>query len=116
MDDLAAPLARLLIKSGLAAMSLPCGERLIAYLHSAVTPVLVILDLDMPEMNGLQCLEAMKGSPVWREIPVIIYSSEISSQKRDEAQQLGAQDCIIKGAMKWPDLLAVFKLHATALT
>ena len=44
-------------------------------------PDLIFLDLNMPRLNGKQCLERIKASPRLKNIPVIIYST--SSQEND---------------------------------
>jgi two-component system chemotaxis response regulator CheY len=114
VPDLAAPLARLLVQAGLVAVVLPCGELLLSHLRLQATPKLIILDLDMPGMDGFDCLRAIRDSLSWRDIPVVIYSSETDPQKREEAGRLGAQDYIVKGEINWPDLLAVLRGHGAA--
>jgi CheY-like chemotaxis protein len=42
----------------------------------APRPDLVLLDLKMPRMDGLEVLAEMKGSPNWRRIPVVMMTSE----------------------------------------
>lgn len=44
-------------------------------------PAIIFLDINMPEMDGWQCLSALKKTESLRNIPVIIYST--SSHKRD---------------------------------
>lgn len=53
-------------------------------------PDMIFLDLNMPRLNGKQCLAELKKEIALRDIPVIIYST--SSEKRDmeETQRLGA--------------------------
>jgi CheY-like chemotaxis protein len=53
-------------------------------------PDIIFLDLNMPKMNGKECLAEIKKDNVLKEVPVIIYST--SADKRDmlEALQLGA--------------------------
>ena len=41
----------------------------------APTPDLVLLDLNLPKMDGRQVLEAIKGDPVLRRIPVVVLTS-----------------------------------------
>ena len=57
---------------------------------------LILLDIQMPEMNGYQVLEAVKADPALRHIPIIVVSAvnEIDSVAR--CVQLGADDYLFK--------------------
>jgi CheY-like chemotaxis protein len=61
-------------------------------------PDFIFLDLNMPKMDGKQCLEELKKNSALKEIPVVIYST--SSEIRDliDAQRLGAIAFIVKSA------------------
>jgi len=39
-------------------------------------PALVLTDINMPKMDGLQFLAAVKGSEEWRDIPVVMITTE----------------------------------------
>jgi len=65
----------------------PDGERALDYLFKrgiyatlgrASTPDLVILDLRLPKINGLEILDQIKSSPILHKIPVIILSTSVS--------------------------------------
>lgn len=51
---------------------------------------LVFTDINMPEMSGLEMLQAMRADPALAEIPVIVITTEGSAERRQEAQSLGA--------------------------
>ena len=53
-------------------------------------PDYIFLDLNMPKMNGKQCLEALKEHEVFKNIPVIIYSTSSSIRDKNETDDLGA--------------------------
>lgn len=57
---------------------------------------LVLLDIEMPEVNGYQVLKAMMGDPRWRDIPVIVTSAleELDSVVR--CIEMGAEDYLTK--------------------
>ena len=53
-------------------------------------PDFIFLDLNMPMMDGKQCLKHLKKMPVIKEIPVIIFSTSTLHEDELEVQQLGA--------------------------
>src|SRR5215212_11512748 len=70
------------------------GENALSYLETAYDngslPNMVILDLNMPRMNGTQTLRRLKTDERFRDIPVIIYSTSLNNIERDECLALGA--------------------------
>ena len=60
------------------------------------TPKLIILDLNMPIMNGTATLARLKADERFRNIPVIIYSTSVNPFERDKCMELGAHSYIIK--------------------
>lgn len=68
-----------------------CEEALETLINDKIPiPDLIFLDLNMPRVNGKQCLMELKKVATLKDIPVIIYST--SSEKRDieETASLGA--------------------------
>lgn len=63
-------------------------------IHGA--PCLVVLDLNMPRMNGLETLKHIKQHEKLMEIPVVIYSTSINPLEKEKCMQLGALDFFIK--------------------
>jgi CheY-like chemotaxis protein len=59
-------------------------------------PILVLLDLKMPKVNGLEVLRAMKRSPQLADIPVVMLSSSCEELDLKEAQALGANAYVVK--------------------
>ena len=57
---------------------------------------LILTDINMPDINGLELLSYLRNNPNYQEIPVIIVSSEGSQKDIDKGKQLGANDYIIK--------------------
>ncbi|MDR0249140.1 MAG: response regulator [Oscillospiraceae bacterium] len=62
----------------------------------AVAPDIVLLDIMMPEMDGLQVLEMMRSNPVTKEIPVIIISAAGEETVEIKGLALGAVDFVAK--------------------
>jgi two-component system chemotaxis response regulator CheY len=57
---------------------------------------LVLTDINMPKMDGLQLLASLKGSPQWRGIPVVMITTEGGEAKVSEAVRLGAAGYVRK--------------------
>lgn len=76
------------------------GDSAISYLRhchdKGDCPCLVVLDLNMPRMNGRQVLNFLKGDVNFKNIPVIIYSTSLNPLERDQCMALGAHSYVIK--------------------
>src|SRR3954447_9525484 len=57
---------------------------------------LVLTDINMPKMDGLQPLASLKGSAQWRAIPVVMITTEGGEAKVSEAVRLGAAGYVRK--------------------
>ncbi|HEY2574389.1 MAG TPA: adenylate/guanylate cyclase domain-containing protein [Verrucomicrobiaceae bacterium] len=57
---------------------------------------LLLLDIQMPELNGYQVLEQMKASPALRDIPVIVLSASDESGRVARCIEMGAEDYLPK--------------------
>jgi len=74
------------------------GRQVIDYLKSQVTrlPSLIVLDLNMPEMDGRQTLQYLKSNPDYKEIPVAIVSTSGNKIDKEVCKRLGASLYITK--------------------
>ena len=76
------------------------GETAFALLNEGflkgIIPRLVVLDLNIPKMNGTQILKFLKEDQRFKNIPVIIYSTSINPLEKQRCLQLGAHSYIIK--------------------
>jgi CheY-like chemotaxis protein len=74
------------------------GQDAIALLSAdgAKFPDLILLDLNMPGMDGKKCLEIIKKNARFKDIPVVVYSTSKNPKDRDETKLLGASDFIVK--------------------
>ena len=68
------------------------GEDAIFMLRSdsVLRPDLIFLDLNMPGMNGRECLKEIKKDSALKDIPIVIYSTSSSQKDIRETRELGA--------------------------
>ncbi len=57
---------------------------------------LLLVDINMPEVSGLDLLEFLRRRKEWKELPVIMLSSEAADSMVDRALQMGADSYLIK--------------------
>lgn len=113
MPDARDLLARLLRIGGYAALTAEDGyEALAAIEHHA--PDLVLLDLTMPRMDGVEVLRRLRSDPRWRQLPVILFTGLSQGPLVEEAARLGIQDFILKGGIAGFPLLERIGRHLPA--
>jgi CheY-like chemotaxis protein len=72
------------------------GRDALLHLKTTQQADLVFLDLNMPLMNGWECLRLLKQEPLIQHIPVIIYSTSSSEKEIQLAREEGAKCFCIK--------------------
>jgi len=75
-----------------------------------VRPDLVLLDVEMPGMNGYEAMKKLRNSDTYREIPVMFLTSMVDPRSEMEGLKLGALDYIHKPFVA-PLLLQRIKTH-----
>jgi len=73
----------------------PSASKLFSLLDTN-NPDLILLDVDMPEMDGYMTIEALKARPETRSIPVIFLTAMADSENQEKGRALGAVDYITK--------------------
>lgn len=87
------------INPGYSLLFVNSGKKLIASLagmEDHFLPKLIVLDYNMPELNGVEILRVLKSDPRYQSIPTIIWSTSGSEYYRKLCLDSGAQDYIIK--------------------
>lgn len=103
------PADELLVQEALRNNSVPVdlnvvedGDEALAYLHGqlpyvdAIRPDLILLDLKMPRVNGLDVLAQLKADPELRRIPVIVLSTSDAPEDITRAYDLQASAYLTK--------------------
>jgi CheY-like chemotaxis protein len=62
------------------------------------TPQLLFLDINMPEISGLDMLEFLRRRPEWKELPIVMLSSDAADSVVDQALNMGADGYVMKPA------------------
>ncbi|MGE0019537.1 MAG: response regulator transcription factor [Draconibacterium sp.] len=72
------------------------GLQALTWLHAGNIPDLIITDLQMPNMDGIEFIQRVKESGFFRDIPVVVLSSKDSSADRIKCLKMGAEDYLVK--------------------
>ncbi len=59
-------------------------------------PDFIFLDVNMPRMDGRECLKELKKEAKLRNIPIIMYSTSFSEESIKEFRTLGSSYCLLK--------------------
>lgn len=73
------------------------GLEALEMIHSgAARPDLLLLDIEMPRMDGYELTAALRGMPSHRQTPIVILTSRAGEKHRKRAFELGANDYMVK--------------------
>jgi signal transduction histidine kinase len=78
-----------------------------------VRPTVILVDLRMPTIDGLEVIRRLRAEPEWQQVPIMLLSSEESPEVKAQAFAAGANDYLVK----WPDkreLIARLRYHSNA--
>lgn len=86
------------------------GRQVMDYLTEQKTqqlPALIVLDLNMPELDGRQTLQKLKSYPEYQHIPVAIVTTSTNRIDREVCQRLGASVFLTKPDthQAWQDII-----------
>ncbi len=102
--DMGAGLERLLRYAGHESVSVTGGAEALAMLHLR-KPSLLVLDVNMPEMDGLTVLKTIKEHAELKDVRIVMYSTDTHPETITEAKRLGAVDFLIKGSIGFEKLV-----------
>jgi CheY-like chemotaxis protein len=101
--------AKLLEHEGFQTVRAANGKEAYATLYSQ-TPDLVLLDLMMPEMDGITFLRMVRHSPLWEHLPVIVLTGVTDDERMiARARELHIDDLVPKATFGFEDLLVRVK-------
>ena len=89
--------ARTLIAAGFAVIEAQDGADALAQLsHANPGPALIVLDVNMPNMGGIEFLQSLRGRGAIAIPPVVMLTTEGEPRLMQEAKALGAKGWIVK--------------------
>ena len=71
-------------------------EALLFIENTLINPEFIFLDLNMPRVDGKECLIKLKSNPQSKDIPVIVYSTSSNKKEIEDVYKLGAAKFITK--------------------
>jgi CheY-like chemotaxis protein len=93
------------------------GEEALQYLrnNSSEKPCLILLDLNMPKMNGIELLKTIKADETLKKIPVVVLTTSTEEQDIAETFKLGAAGYMVKAVdyKKFVETVRTIDLYGT---
>ena len=102
--DYCRPLVRLFQLAGHDARSVQAGEEALKYLRAVEAVDIVLLDIMMPGMDGLEVLRQVRQDPRMAEVPVVMFTAVSDPVLERHALQKGANDYLVKGRFDFREL------------
>jgi two-component system, chemotaxis family, chemotaxis protein CheY len=94
--------------SGFKVMMAEDGVQALNQLKGGMKPDLIITDINMPNMGGLEFIKTVRGLPGCRFLPILALTTESQQAKKDEAKKNGATGWLVK-PVAGPELIKVIK-------
>lgn len=72
------------------------GKEALEWMQQGVIPDVIVADVNMPEINGLEFIKQIRASGFFKDIPLIMLSSNEGSYDKIKSLKAGADDYLIK--------------------
>lgn len=104
-------LHRALASNGYAVQTADDGAAVLDLLsRSPAPPDLLLLDVMMPRLSGLDVLQELRGDPRWKAVPVVLVTAATDEALPAKAREGGAVDVLIK-PFRLNELLACIEMY-----
>ena len=84
------------------------GQLALDKLKAGIKPNMIITDINMPVMGGMEMIKNVRAMPAFRFIPILTLTTESEAAKREEGKRLGATGWLVK-PVAGNDLVRVIK-------
>src|ERR1044071_5296352 len=97
-------MAKLLRMCGYQTLCASSGMEALQVLQ-VIRPDVILLDMAMPEMDGLTVLQILRGSERWKTLPVLMVTALSDPKLIEHSKQLGAQGYFVKAQFSTDEML-----------
>jgi len=108
-------LRRILDRAGFTRVESTTDSRVVASMYVNFRPDLILLDLHMPHLDGLDVMDQLNEIAEASYLPILILSADLTPEARREALSRGAKDFVVKPFMQDELLLRIRTLLETRL-
>jgi len=89
-------LSGMLEKSGFRVRTSKDGQEALEIIQQQSAPDLIIMDIEMPRMDGYELTTLLKSSPLYQAVPIIMLTSRAGLKHRQKAEEVGADGFLVK--------------------
>ena len=89
-------LSSVLERRGMRVLTATTGSEAIALVEQTPDLAIVLMDIMMPEMDGYQTIEKIRGNPAYRRLPIIALTAKAMKGDREKCLEAGASDYLAK--------------------
>jgi CheY-like chemotaxis protein len=104
-------LTRLLRREGFETVGACDGREALEVLEHE-RPDVILLDINMPDMDGMELLEALHANPQFQALPVVMLTARSDTHTIRRAMQLGAKAFLVKATFSVSEMLESVKRYA----
>jgi CheY-like chemotaxis protein len=89
-------LSSVLERRGMRVLTATTGNEAIALVEATPELAIVLMDIMMPEMDGYQTMQVIRGNPAFRRLPIIALTAKAMKGDREKCLDAGASDYLAK--------------------
>jgi HAMP domain-containing protein/CheY-like chemotaxis protein len=102
-------LSSVLERHGMRVLTATTGNEAVTLLDSTPDVAIVLMDVMMPEMDGYQTMQVIRGNPAFRRLPIIALTAKAMKGDREKCLEAGASDYLAK-PVNTEQLLSVLRM------